>query len=524
MSNIVEYVLNLKDNLSPALNDATTHTKELEKALGGIKTAALEIGAALGTSLSKFKGLEHLKAGEQNVHKLQSATGQLDDGIQKIANGAKQAAKNLQFKSADQALKKIATGAKGASKAVQSIKGDAALQNLSNGAKQVAKNLQFKNADQTFKKIATGAQEASEALKSIKGDVPLQKIANGAKDISKALLPTKKNIMGLHSPLEMVGKKADGMMAKISKNTGHFATIASDVKEKLLSVKTAEGDVGDEAQLAFDQTPLAGFMKKVEDVKSKVDEAKSKLGGLTSQLSDKLAPAFNLVKDAQDAAATAQGLLTIAQDAYSFAGTAATVVTWAFSAALWSTGIPEIVLAVAALVLGIIKLSDHFGGLGNMVKGVWGVIKAFGIEVGGIFKGLGEQIWGIITFNPALIAKGAQDVSDARANGAKAVSEAWNNSDAQKAAADKAAEGKSVSVVPTGKPGAKGAAGQDAPAPKTKAEGAKTINIHINYKKPLIENFTISTVNLKQGLGSVKDMLEKILEEAIHESTLTAVV
>jgi hypothetical protein len=41
MSNIVEYVLNLKNNMSPGLTDANSHAKQLENSLSGVKNMAM---------------------------------------------------------------------------------------------------------------------------------------------------------------------------------------------------------------------------------------------------------------------------------------------------------------------------------------------------------------------------------------------------------------------------------------------------------------------------------------------------
>jgi hypothetical protein len=59
-------------------------------------------------------------------------------------------------------------------------------------------------------------------------------------------------------------------------------------------------------------------------------------------------------------------------------------------------------------------------------------------------------------------------------------------------------------------------------APKTKAEGQKTINIHVAYNAPLIKDFNINTTNIKQGLQSLKEEVTAILTSATHDSLLVA--
>lgn len=58
--------------------------------------------------------------------------------------------------------------------------------------------------------------------------------------------------------------------------------------------------------------------------------------------------------------------------------------------------------------------------------------------------------------------------------------------------------------------------------PKTKAEGQKTINIHVAYNAPLIQGFTISTTNIKEGLQSLKEQVSAILVGATHDTLMVA--
>lgn len=64
--------------------------------------------------------------------------------------------------------------------------------------------------------------------------------------------------------------------------------------------------------------------------------------------------------------------------------------------------------------------------------------------------------------------------------------------------------------------------GTTTPAPKTKAEGQKTINIHVAYNAPLIQGFTISTTNIKEGLESLKEKVSAILVGATHDTLMVA--
>jgi hypothetical protein len=76
----------------------------------------------------------------------------------------------------------------------------------------------------------------------------------------------------------------------------------------------------------------------------------------------------------------------IAMFATAIATKAVTVATWLFSAALQSTGIPAIVLALAALAAGLIYAYKNFEGFRNVVDGVVKTVKEF---IAGIAEALG---------------------------------------------------------------------------------------------------------------------------------------
>ena len=58
--------------------------------------------------------------------------------------------------------------------------------------------------------------------------------------------------------------------------------------------------------------------------------------------------------------------------------------------------------------------------------------------------------------------------------------------------------------------------------PKTKAEGQKTINIHVAYNAPLIKDLTLKTVNVEGGAQKIKDILTEMLVGATHDTLMVA--
>ena len=63
MTNILDYVLNLKDNLSGKLGNANAAAKGLEATLGSVKSAL----GVLGVGFAVFKGIEFVKEGVEKL-------------------------------------------------------------------------------------------------------------------------------------------------------------------------------------------------------------------------------------------------------------------------------------------------------------------------------------------------------------------------------------------------------------------------------------------------------------------------
>ena len=212
-------------------------------------------------------------------------------------------------------------------------------------------------------------------------------------------------------------------------------------------------------------------------------------------------------------------LLGTAMTIYEGITGAVTVAMEFLNATFLASPIGWIVLAVGALAAGVMALVHHFGSFGNAMSAVWEIIKAFGVGVGGVFKGIGEAIWGALTLDPKMIAKGMKDTIDAVKNAGSEIDKVWNNKDAQDAAAK--------SLVPKEKEKdkkntTKTTTGDNAPALKTKAEGQKVVNIHIAINGGLVHEMKIMTTNLNQGYGKIKEAVQDVLVGVVNDSQLVA--
>ena len=377
MSNIVEYILNLKDNLSPALTGATSHAQQLESKLSGIKGVATEIGAALGISFAVFKGFEFVKDGVENVHNLHLASVQLENTMVNMGTYSK-----VSF---DQMIDKA--------KEFHNTLGISESQVVLMQAK--------------FGLIGTIGKEEMDKLVLTSLNLAA-KFGGEASEWGTALAK------GINDPLMARRIEAKVFIdPAIKAHIKELADAGDYAGARFELMAAVQKKVGNSAKEAFDATPMARF-------KIIMDNLSLSVGEVAIKLLEKLAPylelvanwmltAFNAASKFLDylkehkkiitdvsivlgSVAVALGVmlvpmyagtigywaLGVALNAYSIYQTIATGATWLFSAALWSTGIPEVVIAVAALVAGVIALTNHFGGFGKMLSGVWDIIKAFG--------------------------------------------------------------------------------------------------------------------------------------------------
>jgi hypothetical protein len=249
----------------------------------------------------------------------------------------------------------------------------------------------------------------------------------------------------------------------------------------------------------------------------------------------------------------------------------------ALNAAMEANPIGLIVAAVIALGVGFYELYQHCDTFRHVVNNLRETVK---IAVGAMikyWKALGEMIIGVFMApfdKGSMFKKGLVDMEDATIGTAKRIGKAWDGHEARKEEANKkwlenetkTIEGvkslyehhllkessytaKSNSIIATLNKAEKagqiteeqkakllslipqkgtlfGTGTEDLdknPKPlKTNGDSAKNVNIHIAYNQPLIKDFTISTTNIREGLGKLKEMVTQILTDATHDSLIVA--
>jgi Prophage tail length tape measure protein len=88
MASIVEYILQLKDNLSGGIQTATNHVKDMESSLGKMGSVGKEVLGALGVSFAIFKGIEFVKDGVEAYEKLHQSIAQVEAGLESTHGAA----------------------------------------------------------------------------------------------------------------------------------------------------------------------------------------------------------------------------------------------------------------------------------------------------------------------------------------------------------------------------------------------------------------------------------------------------
>ncbi|CAB4130822.1 Bacteriophage lambda, GpH, tail tape measure, N-terminal [uncultured Caudovirales phage] len=521
MANVVEYILNLQNNLSGGIQDATAHTKQLETAIGGIKSTAMSMLSTLGVSFAIFKGAEYVHDAVESVERLHQAVAQVEQGLISTKGAA-----GLTFKDVEDSAKSLSSQMKYSR----------------------ADLLEMQSVLITFPSVTKETfGEASEVIANMSTALG-QDLKSSAIQVGKALQDPEHGI----TALRRVGVNFNETQTEMVKK---MVATGQQAKAQAFILNELQSEFGGRAKAAFDADPLARFNKIMGSVKMEIGSAavelleslKPALEGTAKFIKATVDAAKNLVEWLKEnkqsletvgvailSGATAFGVMTIAMNANAIAaaidaavmGGLATVIDICaasmefLNATFIASPIGWIVLAVAGLAAGIMALVHHFGSFNNAMKDTWEMIKAFAVGVAKAYWGVNEAIVGALTLNPTLVKKGLSDTISAVKDGASQIQAIWNNKDAQEAAA------KGKSLVPKETKGATGKDGKPATTaaePKTKAQGQKNVNIHIAINGGLIHgDFKIVTNKISEGMGKVKDMVAEALTGAINDSQIIA--
>lgn len=374
--------------------------------------------------------------------------------------------------------------------------------------------------------------------------------------VGKALQDPAKGI----TAMRRVGVNFNEEQTKIIKNlvaTGHAG------KAQAMILGELQTEFAGSAKAAADADPLFRYNKLMNSIKLEVGEAgEALLHDLTpgletiagwfktgydavktfsSYLKDHMHPILREIKD--DAIALGAGVATagalflaanpgiivygasLVIDTIATAGLAVatgvmTAAQWALNIALDANPIGLIVIAVGALVTGLVYAYKH----SIVFREVIATVMELGRQMVPIFKGLGDVIIGAFTFDPAQIKRGVEEVKSGISNFSldKAAAKAVHDVVADQRAMDaedkhQTTMGKLADKRKQGLP----IASQKSPGTTSKVTGSKVLNINIHIGA-LIKELKIQTTNFKEGVGKAQSMVTEALLMAVNDSQLVA--
>jgi len=530
MTNVVDYILNMRGNLQKELEGATHQSKGLDGALSKAKGMAGQLAGAFGVAF----GVAGVAMFAQKVVQAGTTVEDATTGLTTLLKDAGEAAQVVN-NTMDDATKTpfsfsgLLAGNQALISAGESAdKARETVLNLGNAVSGAGKgNYEFERMIFNLQQIkTTGNATAMDIRQFGIAGINIYELLH--RSTGKSVAEVKK----MNISYEMLQKALKDAAGAGGVYENAMANMANNTSVKISNVGDAFfksfNNIFEKLKPSINDF-LDGTIKMVEKLGSKI----VKLIEWFQKYSDVIqicTPIIGLFVLAIGSAAVYVNSAAIGTWLYSAALSTLNVVTaiatgatWLFSAALWSTGIPEVVIAITALIVGVIALTKHFGGFGNMVKAIWEMIKDFVKGVVGVFMGIKDATIDAFTFDNEQTKRGLDGIVKAVKNAKKGIVEEWNNPDAQKAA--KEAEKTTKKIIPDKKTTNTTDLTKNPPAPalpKTKAEGQKNINITVTYNAPLIKDFTISTTNITEGLDSLKEKIAAILTGATHDALMVA--
>lgn len=533
MSTIVEYILSLKDQMSSKIEGATTHVKSLESSMGGLKSVAEGVGIAIGGIALALKGIDFIKESIADAKLLVTAEAEVKAGLISTHEAA-----GMSFEAIDkvnEGLYHNSTFAKDQLMDMQSI-----LVTFPG----IAKNA-YGPAAQTITDMATRMH---------------QDLKDTAIQVGKALQDPVKGAMALHR----VGVNlSDTQLASIKKLVGE----GHKLKAQQLIMNELTNEFAGSAKAAYDADPLSAYDKKMGDIKDKVGE-------LSLIVMKKLEPAFMAFADKLEKLvdwigkntneikefikAILIGVATFKTISIVTASYSALLEGLAASSAAAATGTEALATAsttalgpIGLIAAAVASLTILYDRLSSSIERADQEASGFNQDAYDSEKSQLERFKG--TYGKKGEGRYKQFLGEDKERLTSYISETQKEYDKMKNNLDKhgfggklaeqfnkglfkkgvelaayksqlkAVTDQTESLMPK-KEGKVQGASKDATktAGNTKATGQKTINIHIAYNAPLIKGFTISSINIKEGLGSLKEKVTAILESATHDSLIVA--
>jgi tape measure domain-containing protein len=545
MSQTVQYTLTLKDLLTGKIQVADGAVDKFENKMRRAQTTAnnlaSSIGIAFGTAGVVAFGQRMIQAGSKVEDALTGLTTLLRDKAeaQQVINNTMEDATKTPFAfegllAANKALISAGVSAKDARSDVL---------NLANAIAATG------GGDDELQRMVVNLQQIKNTGEATAADI--KQFAFAGVNIYKVLADST------GQPIEKVkelGVSYDALTAALAKAAGQGGIYANGLGNMAQNTSVRISNLGDSVfQLG---------VRMFNDLKPAIDTVISGLGVLVGALTDGwnwlvrnkdavyavavglgvIAGAYALYRGALMAGIVVQGIQTavtyIQVAAMYTLGTAygtASVFTkllaaaqYALNAAMTANPIGIVIVALGALVAGVVYAYNKFGTFRAVLWGVWGVIKAWSALVVDAFEGVWKVIKGVFTLDGAMIIEGFQQSANVMVNSGRKLAEGFAsgyNDGMKDFAADQVS--KTVAAPKTVASSMAAATGKQAAAtvtPKSEtrgAQGAKAVTINVTIGS-LIKDFKISTTNVTEGAAKVREMVAQALVNATNDSQLIA--
>jgi hypothetical protein len=211
-------------------------------------------------------------------------------------------------------------------------------------------------------------------------------------------------------------------------------------------------------------------------------------------------------------------VLGAAYDTATIASKILAAATYVLNAAFAGSGIGLLVIGIGAFVSAMVYAYNASAKFRGMLFGLWGIVKGFGLVIMDVFSGIQKMYQGIFSFDPYKYAEGVGETIAAVRNAGEKIGKAAKEG-YQAGLADFAIDNPTTNAPKKIKP-PKPKENDLALKPETKgAQGQKavTINIKIN---DLVKELNINTVNMKEGVGKLREIIAETLMGATNDAQL----
>jgi hypothetical protein len=502
MSEVVEWVLSLKDQFTHVLHGAKEKTEEFEETVDRTKEHAEGMLSSLGIGFAVFEGFEFVKKAKEDFEQLETAVSQVKAGLASTKGVAGLTFEDLE-NSAEEAAHKLKY-TKGQIMDMQAIV--LTFPSVTKKTFGAASDAMFDLATRMHKDLTSTAVEIGKALQDpIHGITALR----------------KSGVNFNEAQTEMIKKMVAG---------GHAARAQAYILRELQTEVKGSAEAAAKADVAF------RFNKSWEEIKLTVGE-------LANNFLKKLAPALEWVatqfqnvthwmKEHNEIMGAVEDILLPVIGVIGVI----IVATKAWSAAqmllnfqLINNPIGWITLAIAAFVGAIIWAYKHVDWFRAGLWGLWSVIKEVGSMVKDFFTGLYHVIHGTLFFSPSEIKEGLSSQVGAFQDAGKRLGDAWRvgydsgmyDFDKDKLAEDRAndpnKDAKRGAGIGKGGPAEPTGPVSSAPGNRVSGQKIQTFNITIGS---LIKEFSVNTTTLQDSLSRIKEAVARALTSAINDAQI----